>query len=57
MHRRGGVPEPVGHLGGGGLFGEVGAQRLVAALSRAAGRGEVLRPWPQLDSRSSMHLW
>ena len=57
MHRGGGVAEPVGHLGGGGLVDEVGAQRLVAALPRTAGRGEVLRPWPQLDSRSSMHLW
>ena len=57
MHRGGGVAEPVGHLGGGGLLHEVGAQRLVAALSRAAGRGEVLRARPQLDSRSSMPLW
>jgi hypothetical protein len=57
MHRGGGVPEPVGHLGGGGLVDEVGPQRLVAALPGTARRGEVLRAWPQLDSRSSMHLW
>ena len=43
MHRGGGVAEPVGHLGGGGLVDEVGPQRLVAALPRTAGRGEVLR--------------
>ena len=57
MHRGGGVAESVGHLGGAGLLGEVGAQRLVAALSRTAWRGEVLRPWPQLDSCSNMSLW
>ena len=44
MHRRGGIAEPVGDFGGSGILDEVGAQRLVAALSRAAGLGEVLRP-------------
>ena len=57
MHRGGGVAEAVGYLGGAGLLDEVGAQRLVAALSRTAGRGEVLRSLPQLDSRTSMNLW
>ena len=44
MHRGGGVAEPVGDLGGADLLDEVGPQRFVAALSRAARLGEVLRP-------------
>ena len=45
MHRSGGVAVPVGDLGGSGVLDEIGAQRLVAALARAAGLGE-LPPQP-----------
>ena len=57
MHRGGGVTEPVGDLRSGGLLDKVGPQRLVAALSPAPGRGEVLRPRPQLVSLNDMHLY
>ena len=39
----GGVPEPVGDLGGGHLIEEVGAQRFIPALRGAGGIGEVFR--------------
>ena len=52
VHRRGGVAELVGHLRGGQLVHEVGAQRLVAALRRAAGLEEELRTGPQRVSRT-----
>jgi hypothetical protein len=45
-HRRAGVAEPGADLGQRALSGEVGAQRLVAAVVRLGGLGEVLPPWP-----------
>jgi len=43
VHGGGGVPEPVGYLGGGHAVEEIGAQRLIPALRRTGRLGEVLR--------------
>ncbi len=55
-HRPAGVAEPGPGLGIGQALGEVGAQRLVAALVHLRRRGERLRALPLLRSGCHMHF-